>query len=101
MNDARRWFSRGLLTNLLNPKVAVFYVTFLPLFVPARANVVAFSMLLASIHVIEGILWFTVLIAAVQPLSRWFRTTRVEKTLNRVTGAVFVGFGLRLFFENK
>ena len=95
----RRWFVRGLLTNLLNPKVGVFYVTFLPLFIPAGVNVVAFSMLLAGIHVIEGIGWFAVLIAAVRPLSLWLRDARVAKTFDRITGAVFVGFGLRLLFD--
>lgn len=101
INDARRWFTRGLLTNLLNPKVGVFYVTFLPLFIPARVNVVAFSMLLAGIHVIEGILWFAAIIAAVQPLSRFLRNPRVEKTLNRATGVVFVGFGLKLLLDER
>jgi threonine/homoserine/homoserine lactone efflux protein len=86
---------------LLNPKVGVFYVTFLPLFIPARVNVVGFSMLLASIHVVEGIIWFAVLIAAVRPLSLWLRNTRAAKAVDRVTGAVFVGFGIRLLLEKS
>lgn len=99
--DPRRWLVRGLLTNLLNPKVGVFYVTFLPLFVPVGANVVGFSMLLASIHVVEGLVWFAALIAAVRPLSAWLRNTCVAKRLDRVTGTVFVGFGLRLLFDKR
>ena len=99
--DPRRWLVRGLLTNLLNPKVGVFYVTFLPLFIPAGASVVGFSMLLAGIHVVEGILWFAALIAAVRPLSHWLRNARVSKTLDRATGTVFVGIGLRLLFEKS
>lgn len=99
--DPRRWFVRGLLTNLLNPKVGVFYVTFLPLFIPAGTNVVGFSMLLAGIHVIEGILWLSALIAAVRPLSIWLRSARVAKTFDRVTGTVFVGFGFRLLFDKS
>ena len=99
--EPRRWFVRGLLTNLLNPKVGVFYVTFLPLFIPAGANVVGFSMLLASIHVAEGILWFLVLIAAMRPLATWLRNARVAKTFDRITGAVFVGFGFRLLLDKS
>jgi RhtB (resistance to homoserine/threonine) family protein len=101
VEDPQRWFVRGLLTNLLNPKVGVFYVTFLPLFIPAGVNVVGFSMLLAVIHVVEGILWFAVLIAAVRPLSIWLRNARVARTLDRLTGAVFVGFGLRLLLDKS
>lgn len=101
VEDPRRWLVRGLLTNLLNPKVGVFYVTFLPLFIPAGVNVVGFSMLLAGIHVVEGLLWFALLIAAVRPLSLWLRNARVAKTFDRITGTVFVGFGLRLLFDKS
>jgi threonine/homoserine/homoserine lactone efflux protein len=99
VDDLRRWFARGFLSNLLNPKVGVFYVTFLPLFIPTGASVVGFSMLLAGIHAAEAILWFAVLIASVRPLSIWLRSRRVAKTFDRVTGTVFVGFGLRLLFD--
>jgi RhtB (resistance to homoserine/threonine) family protein len=100
-DDPRRWFFRGLLTNLLNPKVGVFYVTFLPLFIPTGVNVVGFSVLLAGIHVIEGIIWFAILITAVRPLSLWLRNTQVAKALDRITGVVFVGFGLKLLFDES
>ena len=96
-----RWFIRGLLTNLLNPKVAVFYVTFLPQFIPPGVFVTSFSMLLAVIHATQGILWFFLLTLATRPLSRWLRRPRVAKTLDRTTGAVLVGFGLGLVLDNK
>lgn len=100
-DDPRRWFVRGLFTNLLNPKVGLFYVTFLPLFIPAGANVVGFSMLLASIHALEGILWFSVLIAAVRPFSVWLGKKKSVKKLDYVMGTVFVGFGLKLLFSDR
>ena len=99
--DVRPWFARGLFSNLLNPKVGVFYVTFLPLFIPAGVSVVGFSLLLAGLHVLEAILWFALLIAAVRPLSLWLRRDRVATTMDRVTGTVFVGFGLRLLFDRS
>ena len=91
---------QGLLTNLLNPKVGVFYITFLPQFVPAGANVALFSFLLATIHVILGLAWFAALIAATIPMGRVLRRPRVVKAMDRVTGGVFVTFGAKLALSN-
>src|SRR4051812_2282132 len=65
-----RWFSVGLFTNLLNPKVGAFYISLLPQFVPEGSTSVLFTLALASIHVLEGAIWFFVLIVATLPLSR-------------------------------
>lgn len=97
--SAPRWFARGFLTNILNPKVGVFYVTFLPQFIPAGVGVTSFSLLLASIHVAEGILWFILLISATSVFSQWLRHPRVAKAIDRVTGTVFIGFGVALALE--
>jgi threonine/homoserine/homoserine lactone efflux protein len=99
--SAPRWFVRGLLTNLLNPKVGAFYVTFLPQFIPAGVAVTSFSMLLAAIHATEGILWFALLTLATRPLSRWLCRPSVAQTLDRATGTVLVGFGLGLVLDNQ
>jgi threonine/homoserine/homoserine lactone efflux protein len=96
-----RWFIRGLLTNLLNPKVGVFYVTFLPQFIPGHVNVIGFSVLLALIHDVEGILWFAALIFATRPLVHWLRHPRTTTLLNRITGGVFIFFGVHLALERK
>ena len=89
-------FWRGLLGNLLNPKVGVFYVTFLPQFVPAAAGVAGYSFFLACLHVVLTLAWFTILIAATVPLGRLLRKPRVVQRLDRLTGIVFIGFGLKL-----
>jgi threonine/homoserine/homoserine lactone efflux protein len=96
-----RWFIRGLLTNLLNPKVGVFYFTFLPQFIPSHVNVIGFSVLLALIHDVEGVLWFAALIFVTQPIARWLRHPRTATVLNRITGGVFIFFGARLALERK
>jgi len=95
------WFVRGYLTNLLNPKVGVFYVTFLPQFVPSGVPVISFSMLLAAIHACEGIVWLSAISYAVRFFSAWFRRPRVTKSIDRVTGTVLAGFGLELLFERR
>lgn len=96
-----RWFTRGLLTNLLNPKVGVFYVTFLPQFVPADVSVTGFSMLLAGIHATEGILWFALLTLATRPLASWLDRPRVARAIDRTTGVMLVGFGVGLLLERR
>lgn len=99
--SATGWFVRGCLTNALNPKVGVFYITFLPQFIPAGADVLRFSLLLATVHAIVGMLWFVLLVAATRPLARWLSRPAVTRGLDRVTGAVFIAFGLRLALEKR
>lgn len=94
--DPRQALRQGLLTNLLNPKVGVFYITFLPQFVPAGANVAFFSFLLAAIHVLLSFVWFAVLIAATVPMGRILRRPLVVTAMDRVTGGIFVAFGVKL-----
>jgi threonine/homoserine/homoserine lactone efflux protein len=94
-------FRTGLLTNLLNPKVGVFYLTLLPQFIPAHAPVFAFSLLLASIHAVEGIAWFAVLVAAMSSVRQWLKREGVRRGLDRLTALVFIGFGARLVVEGR
>ena len=94
-------FRTGLFTNLLNPKVGVFYVTLLPQFIPAHVPVFAFSMLLASIHAAESIGWFGVLVSAMARVRRLLERDRVRRILDRVTALVFLGFGARLAFDAR
>lgn len=92
---------RGLLTNLLNPKVGIFYVSFLPQFMPAGVDPARFGLLLTTIHVVEGLLWFALLIAATVPIAGLLRLPVVVRWLDRTTGLVFVAFGLRLALERR
>ena len=90
------WFVRGLVGNLLNPKMGVFYISFLPQFVPAHVAVAPYILLLATLHAGLGLCWNGALILASRPLGQAMRRPAVIKTLDRVTGVVFVGFGARL-----
>jgi threonine/homoserine/homoserine lactone efflux protein len=94
-----QWLRRGLLTNLLNPKIGVFYVSFLPQFIPAGVRVWSFSMLLASIHATEGILWFLLITNATAFFSIWLGRRRVGMALDSAMGAILIAFGLKLAFE--
>ncbi|MFG2531028.1 LysE family translocator [Streptomyces sp. NPDC048516] len=87
---------QGALTNLLNPKIGVFYVAVLPQFIPAGAPHFTTGVLLACVHILLGVLWSTALIYCARALSGWLRRPAARRTLDRVTGTVIVGFGIRL-----
>ncbi|HJX81643.1 MAG TPA: LysE family translocator [Candidatus Udaeobacter sp.] len=97
--DSSLWLKRGLLTNLLNPKVGVFYLSFLPQFIPTGVPVWSFSILLALIHATEGLLWFLLLTNATELISSWLRRRRVVMALDSLMGAILIAFGLKLVLD--
>jgi threonine/homoserine/homoserine lactone efflux protein len=88
----------GLFTNLLNPKVGVFYVALLPQFVPAGSNPLAVGLLLAAVHAALTVVWFTLLIGLASALGRWLRQPGTVRVIDGVTGTALLGFGARLAF---
>lgn len=95
---AGRSFRQGLFSNLLNPKIGVFYITFLPQFLPAGVDPPMFIFGLVAIHIAMGLVWFAALILAVRPMGALLRKPAVSRGLSRLTGAIFLGFGARLAF---
>jgi RhtB (resistance to homoserine/threonine) family protein len=94
-------FARGALTNLLNPKVGVFYIALIPQFIPEGVPAVGMGLLLALVHVVESIVWFTGLILAAHFARRWLSSPRVSAWIDRVTGGVLVAFGVVLAVESR
>ena len=100
-NGGHRWLVRGLLTNVLNPKVGVFYITLLPQFIPRGGSIMTYSFLFTFVHVAEGLLWLTLLTIAVGPLRSWLRRPAVTRGLDCGTGTVLIGAGLGLALERR
>lgn len=98
---ASNWFLRGMMTNLLNPKVGIFYVSFLPQFLPVGVPAVPFSILLAGIHAAMGLIFFSAITAATMPFLRALTGPRLSRMLEGITGAVLILFALRLLFERR
>jgi threonine/homoserine/homoserine lactone efflux protein len=90
----------GLATNLLNPKVGVFFVTFLPGFVPAGYAIGPASLLLGAIYIAETVLYYAVLLRVSASLVGWMTTDRIRRRLDRVMGTVLIAFGVRLAVES-
>jgi len=94
-----RGFGAGLATDLLNPKVGVFFVTFLPGFVPHGVNVAAASLAFGAIFIAETAIYFAVLVGLAAKVTRWMNDPRIRRRLERTTGVVLLGFGVRLATE--
>lgn len=96
-----RSFSQGLLTNILNPKVALFYLTFLPQFISPTDPVIQKSLMLAGIHIALGLIWLTTYAYLLDRLSERLMRPNIKRNIERVTGALLIAFGLRLVWERR
>ena len=93
--DARRGVRQGFLSNLSNPKIAVFFTSFLPQFAPADANF-AVLLVLGLVFCLITLAWLCGYSFAVARAGDVLRRRRVHRALESVTGAVLIAFGIRL-----
>ena len=99
--NTQNWFVKGFLGNLLNPKVGVFYLSFLPQFIPHTASPVIWTMGLVMIHLVIGIIWSIILISAMQSISAYLKRPKFIKYMDRITGSIFILFALKLAFSKR
>jgi threonine/homoserine/homoserine lactone efflux protein len=95
----QRWGSAlrtGFTTNLLNPKVGVFYLSVMPQFLPGGLSPLAGSLALGAIHIGEGFVWLSIVVLAVNLARGWLTRPTVRRRLEQCTGVVFIAFGVRL-----
>ncbi|MET9001701.1 LysE family translocator [Amycolatopsis sp. Hca4] len=91
-------FRQGLVTNLLNPKVAVYFLALLPQFLPADGATLQ-TLELAAIATAGTVLWFVTLAVVVGALKRFFSAGRVRRGLDAILGTVLVALGLKVAAE--
>jgi threonine/homoserine/homoserine lactone efflux protein len=94
-------FRQGLLTNLFNPKIAIFYSTFLPQFIGPGDPALLLSILLAGVHIGFGLIWLTAYAWLLDRAVTAFKSSRVRRALDAITGTVLVALGLRLAAERR
>lgn len=92
---------RGAATNLLNPKMGAFYVALLPQFIPAGASPLTFGVLLACVHIALGVGWSTVLVLLARRLRSVLQRPVARRVVDRVTGTVIAGFGVKLAVSSR
>lgn len=99
--SAGRSWREGFLTNLLNPKVIVFYLALLPQFISPGDAVLAKSLLLTAIHAVLGIIWFTIVSFLVDRSRRFLLRPLMRRWIDAVCGCFLVALGLRLAMQRQ
>lgn len=89
-----RAFFDGLLTNILNPKITLFYLAAFPQFLSSTTGATSFSFLLVSIHVLVNAFWFFLIAIVLENLLRANRTISIERTLRKISGISLIGLSM-------
>lgn len=91
-----RGYRQGLVSNVLNPKIAVFFLTLLPQFIDPARPVLAQTLLLGATFLVLGMIWLTALALGVARFRAVLARRRVRRGTEAFAGVVFIGFGVRL-----
>ncbi|WP_409252678.1 LysE family translocator [Bacillus sp. SCS-153A] len=92
-------FKQGFLTNILNPKVAVFFLTFLPQFVTTGSEPLIPFLLMGITYAVLTAVWFLVYIFLINQISTFMKMPTTTKVIEALTGTILIGFGIKLAFE--
>ncbi|MDQ3553381.1 MAG: LysE family translocator [Chloroflexota bacterium] len=92
-------FRQGVVSNLLNPKIAVLFTSLIPQFVTPGPSATFESVVLAGLFIGLGLAWLSAFAVAASAAAGLFRRRRVKQFMNAITGVVLVGLGLRLATE--
>ena len=96
-----RPFAQGLLSNALNPKVALFFLTFLPQFLPDHGATLPTALVLSAVFAALYLAWFSGLISLVDLVGNALRKPRVKARMDRITASALIAFGVRLAAQGK
>jgi threonine/homoserine/homoserine lactone efflux protein len=99
--SSRGAMAQGLLTNVLNPKVVIFFLSLLPQFIPDNGSVATWTPLLAACTVVVAFTWFTVVSLLIGAFRSWLARPRVARSIEGVTGVTFLGFGAKLALQSR
>jgi RhtB (resistance to homoserine/threonine) family protein len=94
-------FAQGFLTNVLNPKVAIFYLTFLPQFIAPGEPVLRRSLFLAAVHIAMGVVWLSAYAWFIERLGTVLARPTVKAWLERATGGLLIALGVRLAWGRR
>ena len=99
--SVRRSLKEGFLSNVLNPKTAVFYLAFLPQFIDPLHSPFLQAMTMAGIHFVIAMIWQCGLAGAVSSAKRFFANPHALKWMEGITGSVLILLGARLLLDEQ
>ncbi len=99
--SGRGAFRDGLITSLANPKLAAFFVALFPQFIPRGAPVLPSALAMAAVIVAVDLVWYSTLALLVARARRAFTEGGWGRRIERLTGAVLIGLGIRLALERR
>ncbi len=89
-------YFQGVMTNILNPKVALFFIAFLPQFVDSKAATISLAVLGVT-FVVGGTAWCLIISVFASSVSPFFvRSSKIQRWIGRISGAVYIGLGLKV-----
>jgi threonine/homoserine/homoserine lactone efflux protein len=97
----RRAMRQGFLSNLANPKMAAFFLSLLPQFVPVASGRIAALLPLGLVFCLMTFGWLSLYAAVLDKVGPFLQRSRVRRSLDAVTGTVLVALGLRLATETR
>lgn len=98
---ATKALRQGVISDLSNPKIAVFFTSFMPQFVHSDAHGFASLLVLGGIFCVLTLLWLVIYGILVGHGTAFLRRPAVRRALDRFTGVVLIAFGIRLAFEHR
>ena len=98
---AWRSYLEGLFSNIINPKVAMFYLAFLPQFINPNASLVVQSLSLSAIYFIVSIIWFTFLTLFLSKMRNVLQQPVFQRGIESIAGIMLIGFGVRLALSKR
>ena len=101
--DLRRFYLRGILMNVTNPKVSIFFLAFLPQFThPERGHLPVQMAVLGGLFILATLVVFGAISLLAGGLGQWLRrSTRVQQWLSRATGTIFATLAIKLAMANR
>ncbi|KAA9022890.1 homoserine/threonine efflux transporter [Niallia endozanthoxylica] len=88
-------FMQALVSNVLNPKTVLVYITVMPQFIDLNENVNQQLIVLASILTLLAVLWFLTLVYVIDYAKKWLNNSKFQKVFQKSSGLILVGFGVK------